>query len=106
MGGTLKVLGLVIRTAYMTSKGTLVRDIMYPRPNKFKFYRDTMIFIAFMTLLVFVGFAICIKSLVDFHIPINTIITGFLDMLTISIPAILPSCMTVGTLYAIGRLKE
>lgn len=36
--GNTKVLGLVIRTAFVTTKGNLVRDILYPRPNKFKFY--------------------------------------------------------------------
>lgn len=36
--GNSKVLGVVIRTAFVTTKGNLVRDILYPRPNKFKFY--------------------------------------------------------------------
>lgn len=29
---------LVIRTGYVTTKGALVRDILYPRATKFKFY--------------------------------------------------------------------
>lgn len=36
--GKSRVLGLVIRTAFVTTKGNLVRDILYPKPNKFKFY--------------------------------------------------------------------
>lgn len=36
--GKARVLGLVIRTAFVTTKGNLVRDILYPKPNKFKFY--------------------------------------------------------------------
>lgn len=30
-----KVYGLVIRTGFITTKGGLVRDILYPKPNKF-----------------------------------------------------------------------
>jgi cation-transporting ATPase 13A2 len=99
-------LGLVIKTAYVTTKGSLVRDIIYPRANKFKFYRDSMIFIACMSMLSLVGFAACIKSLIDAYTPTSDIVTGFLDLVTITVPPILPSCMTVGTLYAIGRLKK
>jgi cation-transporting ATPase 13A2 len=33
--GATRVLGLVIRTAFVTTKGNLVRDILYPKPSKF-----------------------------------------------------------------------
>lgn len=55
MGGD-KVFGLVIRTGFITTKGSLVRDILYPKPNKFKFYRDSMIFIAIMFGCAMIGF--------------------------------------------------
>ena len=54
--GNSKVLGLVIRTAFVTTKGNLVRDILYPKPNKFKFYQDSLKFIFGMGLLAVVGF--------------------------------------------------
>jgi magnesium-transporting ATPase (P-type) len=36
--GNQKVYALVIRTGYVTTKGSLVRDILYPRKTKFRFY--------------------------------------------------------------------
>ena len=50
------VLGLVIRTAFITTKGSLVRDILYPKPNKFKFYADSLKFIFAMGMLALLGF--------------------------------------------------
>ena len=50
------MLGLVIRTAFVTTKGNLVRDILYPKPNKFKFYQDSLKFILVMGVLAIIGF--------------------------------------------------
>jgi cation-transporting ATPase 13A2 len=60
-----KVLGLVIRTAFLTTKGNLVRDILYPRQSKFKFYRDSLIFVACMALLAFLGFCITLPVMIS-----------------------------------------
>lgn len=54
--GNSKVLGLVSRTAFVTTKGNLVRDILYPKPSKFKFYADSLKFIFAMGLVALVGF--------------------------------------------------
>ena len=45
------VLGLVKSTGFLTTKGSLIRDILYPKEIKFKFYSDGMKFIAIMALL-------------------------------------------------------
>lgn len=42
------VLAVVVRTGFSTSKGELVRSILYPKPMGFKFYRDSMRFILFL----------------------------------------------------------
>lgn len=44
--GNDKTSALVIRTGFHTTKGDLVREIMYPKENKFKFWRDAMKVIA------------------------------------------------------------
>lgn len=103
--GSDKVLGLVIKSGFMTSKGSLVRDILYPKPTKFKFFRDSSIFLAFMAGYAFLGYFIVIKSLLDAGTETETMVTNGLDMLTLAIPPVLPSCMTVGALYAVSRLK-
>jgi cation-transporting ATPase 13A3/4/5 len=65
-----------------------------------------MLFLFAMSILVFIGFFASVKNLIDTGNTTSDIVTGFLDEITISIPPILPSCMTVGTLYAISRLKK
>jgi cation-transporting ATPase 13A3/4/5 len=63
--GNSKVLGLVIRTAFVTTKGNLVRDILYPKPNKFKFYQDSLKFIFGMGILAVIGFLSTLKFMID-----------------------------------------
>ena len=50
-----KVLAVVVRTGFSTSKGDLVRSILYPKPFGFKFYQDSMKFILFLFAIAFVG---------------------------------------------------
>ncbi len=59
------MLGLVIRTAFVTTKGNLVRDILYPKPSNFKFYEDSLKFVFCMGLVAVIGFGITIKQMID-----------------------------------------
>jgi cation-transporting ATPase 13A3/4/5 len=63
--GNNKVFGLVIRTGYVTSKGNLIRDILYPRANKFKFYEDSLKFIFVMGIIAVVGFMLTLKHMIE-----------------------------------------
>lgn len=104
--GAPNVFALVVKTGYITAKGGLVREILYPQPNKFQFYRDTMIFLVGMSLLAIIGFSTALKPMIDAGTSDFIIVILFLDLITTAVPPILPLCMTVGTLYAIERLKE
>ena len=55
---------LVIRTGFVTTKGALVRDILYPRDTKFKFYRDSLIFVGIMGFVGVLGFFLTLPSLI------------------------------------------
>lgn len=44
-------MALVIRTGYLTTKGELVRSILYPPPADFKFETDSYKFIAMLSLI-------------------------------------------------------
>ena len=48
--------GLVTSTGFLTTKGSLVRDILYPREIKFKFYTDAYKFVGIMALVAILGF--------------------------------------------------
>lgn len=50
------VYALVIRTGFTTSKGNLVRSIMYPPPVDFKFEHDSYKFVALLALTASFGF--------------------------------------------------
>jgi magnesium-transporting ATPase (P-type) len=104
--GSSKVLALVIRTGYVTTKGNLVRDILYPRPNTFRFYRDSMRFIALMACLAIVGFLCTIPVMVRQGYPLEDIIDRSLDLITITVPPQLPFAMTAATLLSLKRLRK
>ncbi|KAL5475535.1 hypothetical protein EMCRGX_G025362 [Ephydatia muelleri] len=46
-----KVLAVVVNTSFLTSKGGMVRSILYPKPLSLKFYADAFKFLAFLGLL-------------------------------------------------------
>lgn len=53
--GEHKVLAVVVRTGYLTSRGALVRSILYPPPADFRFERDSYKFIGILAVIAFAG---------------------------------------------------
>jgi len=100
-----KVLGLVIRTAFVTSKGNLVRDILYPKPTKFQFYRDSLYFVGTMAVIALLGFLATMKNIIDFGYSAGEITVLALDLVTITVPPALPAAMSVGIVLSIKRLQ-
>lgn len=103
--GDQKVYGLVIRTGYVTTKGTLVRDILYPRASNLKFYKDALIFVGAMAVVSLIGFAITFPTLIKNN-STDWVINKCLDMVTICVPPALPATLSVGVSFAISRLKK
>lgn len=56
LGDGNQALGLVVRTGFNTTKGALVRSMLFPKPMGFKFYRDSMRFIAVLAGIAGLGF--------------------------------------------------
>lgn len=56
-------LAVVVRTGFLTTKGALVRSMLFPKPSGFKFYRDSFRYIAVMGMVALLGF---IASFVNF----------------------------------------
>ena len=90
----------------MTTKGALVRDILYPKPTKFKFYRDSLYFVAAMAMVAIIGFAITLPKLLKLGIETEALVDKCLDLITITVPPALPATMSVGVAFAITRLKK
>ncbi|OBS83324.1 hypothetical protein A6R68_22689, partial [Neotoma lepida] len=50
------VKAIVVRTGFSTSKGQLVRSILYPKPTDFKLYRDAYLFLLCLVVVAGIGF--------------------------------------------------
>nr|XP_026485778.1 probable cation-transporting ATPase 13A3 isoform X1 [Vanessa tameamea] len=100
------VKALVLRTGYNTSKGELVRSILYPVPADFKFDRDSYKFIIILACIALVGLGYTVALKTYRAMTVGDIIIKALDIITIVVPPALPAAMTVGRLYAVGRLKR
>ena len=102
----LQVKAVVVRTGFKTVKGRLVRSIMYPKPNKFKFYEDSLKFIAFLAFLTLIGFIVSVPRMIELQYDPTTLVVRVLDMITVTVPPALPACMSVGVAFAINRLRK
>lgn len=50
-------LAVVVRTGFLTTKGALVRSMLFPKPSGFRFYRDSFRYISVMAFIAVLGFA-------------------------------------------------
>lgn len=74
--------------------------------GKFKFYRDAVRFVIVLGLLSIAGFVVSIVFLLRANASTQTLVMHSLDLLTIVVPPALPMAMTVGTAFALYRLKR
>ncbi len=104
--GNAHVVAVVTGTGFSTSKGELVKSILFPKNPGFKFYEDSMKFILFLSVIAMFGMAYCVYVYVIRNAPIHMIVLRCLDIVTIVVPPALPAAMTIGTAYAQRRLKK
>ncbi|KAI8968365.1 hypothetical protein BDF20DRAFT_981485 [Mycotypha africana] len=97
---------IVVRTGFNTAKGALVRSMLFPKPNNFKFYRDSFRFIGVLSIIAIIGFLISSVNFVRLGIDTTTMILRALDLITIVVPPALPATLSIGTSFAIGRLRK
>jgi cation-transporting ATPase 13A2 len=99
-------LAMVIRTGFNTTKGALVRSMLFPKPSGFKFYRDSFRYISVMGGIAAVGFISSFINFVRLGLEWHLIIIRALDLITIVVPPALPATLTIGTNFALSRLKK
>jgi len=97
---------LVIRTGFNTAKGSLVRSMLFPKQNFFKFYSDSFKFIFVLFIIALIGFCGSLYNFIKYGVPVSIIIIRALDLITIVVPPALPATMSIGTSFAISKLKE
>ncbi|ODV58141.1 putative acid anhydride hydrolase ASCRUDRAFT_22644, partial [Ascoidea rubescens DSM 1968] len=99
-------LALVTKIGFSTTKGSLLRSMLFPKPVDFKFYKDSFKYIGFMCVIALIGFATSIANFIKMDIDTKTIWLRALDIITIVVPPALPATLTIGTSFAINRLKN
>lgn len=104
--GTQNVTAVVVRTGFSTTKGELVRAILYPKPMDFKFYQDSIRFIKALAVIASIGMIYNLYIFIHRGEEADRVILRTLDIVTIVVPPALPAAMTVGTIYAQNRLKK
>jgi cation-transporting ATPase 13A3/4/5 len=104
--GDAVALALVVRTGFNTTKGALVRSMLFPKPSGFKFYRDSFRYISVMAIIAIVGFIASFVNFLRLELAWHFIIVRALDLITIVVPPALPATLTIGTNFALSRLKK
>lgn len=99
-------LALVVRTGFNTTKGALVRSMLFPKPSGFSFYRDSFRYISVMAIIAIFGFIASLINFIRLGIEWHLIIVRALDLITIVVPPALPATLTIGTNFALSRLKK
>ena len=99
-------LAMVVRTGFNTTKGALVRSMLFPKPFGFKFYRDSFRYISVMACVAAVGFIASFINFVRLRMAWHFILIRALDLITIVVPPALPATLTIGTNFALSRLRK
>jgi cation-transporting ATPase 13A2 len=99
-------LAMVLRTGFNTTKGALVRSMLFPKPSGFKFYRDSFRYISVMGGIAMIGFVASFINFVRLKLAWHLIIVRALDLITIVVPPALPATLTIGTNFALSRLRK
>ena len=68
-------LAIAVRTGFNTTKGALVRSMLFPKPAGFKFYRDAFRYISVMAGVAGVGFIASFVNFVRLHVSSNATTT-------------------------------
>ncbi|KAM5163812.1 putative cation-transporting ATPase 13A4 [Mantella aurantiaca] len=97
---------VVLKTGFNTTKGDMVRSILYPKPLNFKLHRDVKWFFIFLGFLAVVGIVYAVIIFAQRQVSAWRIIVESLVLLTSAICPIIPAALTVGILYAQSRLKK
>lgn len=99
-------LGMAVRIGFNTTKGALVRSMLFPKPSGLKFYRDSFRYISVMAGIAGIGFIASFINFVRLQLAWHLIVVRALDLITIVVPPALPATLTIGTNFALSRLRK
>lgn len=100
-----KVTALVVRTNYDTAKGRLIKNFLFPKPNKYRFEDEANYFILVCFVLSVILWLIWLPRFIYYWTRWEVIDNG-LNLITTLVPPSLPTAIVTGTIFAIERLKK
>ncbi|SCV05899.1 LANO_0H17634g1_1 [Lachancea nothofagi CBS 11611] len=104
--GQSTALAMVVRTGFSTTKGSLLRSMIFPKPTGFKFYQDSFKYIGFMTVIAMIGFSVSCYNFIRLGLEYRVMVLRALDIITIVVPPALPATLSIGASFAMSRLKR
>jgi len=97
---------VVIRTGFMTTKGELVRAILFPPPLDFQFYSDFLKSVRVFLGLGLIGMAYSMYMWISNGGSFNEIMLNSLDIFTFVVNPMLPPALTANNAFAQRRLQN
>ena len=97
---------LVISTKFNTLQGGLVKNMLFPRKEKYVHYEDAIWFAAFLTILSGLGFFVCLPTFLHHKLDLTILTENLFDLITVAVPPIFPAAIAIGTAMAKSRLEE
>ncbi|KAJ2623361.1 hypothetical protein GGI26_002399 [Coemansia sp. RSA 1358] len=102
----MRAMAMVLRTGFSSTKGSLVRSILFPRSTKFQFYRDAFRFVGVLAFIAVIGFTANTINLHRLGVSVSAIAKKALDLITVIVPPALPASMSIGMSFAAKRLRK
>ncbi|MEE6501504.1 hypothetical protein FKM82_004217 [Ascaphus truei] len=100
------VKAVVLRTGFNTSKGDMVRSILYPKPMNFKLYRDAFRFLTVLATVALIGTVYTVAVFVIKGESPTEVVIKALIIITTAVPPALSAALSTGIMYAQRRLKK
>ena len=88
-------------TGFLTTKGGLIRDILYPKDIKFAFHRDGLTFFGIMGVVALITSLSTIPTQMEVGVPDDILVMHSLDTFTIAVPPALPAAVSCGVVFAV-----
>ena len=90
----------MVRTNFVTTKGQLIRIILFPKEQENIFQKESYKYLLFLFCLS-VGTFIVLIILIHSYVETKDLVQKFFDLITITVPPALPVSMTFGIIYAV-----
>lgn len=101
-----KATAIVVSTAWNSSKGSLIKMMLFPKPINFAFYKDAFLFILILVMICVTGFIGSVINFVIVGVDGGEIGLRTIDLFTICVPPALPAAMSLCTTFALRRLRN